>query len=239
MDRATLFKQLETLRWAFIRVALYVLGFGLLSYAFSRPLLLLVQRPLGLPLYYYGLPDAFLANIRIGLFGGLFLAVPFVFRELWVGLVPLVLPDYRRYSVPVIAAATVLFLAGATLCYFVVLPSGVQFLISYQTDTLKPMISLKTYVTFCVAFIFAFGFVFEMPLVLLVLNRAGLVSRGRLVRQRRYAVLASAIISAVLTPTPDVYNMMLMMVPMVVLYELSILVIRLFGRPEPKPAPAC
>ncbi|MBI3076767.1 MAG: twin-arginine translocase subunit TatC [Deltaproteobacteria bacterium] len=202
MDRATLFKQLETLRWAFIRVALYVLGFGLLSYAFSRPLLLLVQRPLGLPLY-------------------------------------LVLPDYRRYSVPVIAAATVLFLAGATLCYFVVLPSGVQFLISYQTDTLKPMISLKTYVTFCVAFIFAFGFVFEMPLVLLVLNRAGLVSRGRLVRQRRYAVLASAIISAVLTPTPDVYNMMLMMVPMVVLYELSILVIRLFGRPEPKPAPAC
>ena len=115
---------------------------------------------------------------------------------------------------------------------------GINFLVTYGSDTLKPMIGLARYLTFSIGLIFAFGLIFELPLVMLILGRVGLVGYDFLARNRKYALLINALLSAALTPTPDAYTMLLMMAPLQVLYEMSIWLVRIFGKkkaPEPEP----
>jgi sec-independent protein translocase protein TatC len=131
----------------------------------------------------------------------------------------------------VVLAATGLFYGGAFFSYFLVLPVAINFLVSYGTENnLQPMIGLSKYLTFTVGLIFAFGAIFELPLILLILGRIGVVGYLGLARNRRYALLLNAVVSAILTPTPDAYTMLLMMVPIQVLYEASIWLVRIFGK---------
>ena len=102
------------------------------------------------------------------------------------------------------------FISGAFFCYFVTLPFGVQFLLGYQSAHIKPMISVGKYVSFCTVFIFGFGLTFELPLILALLSYLKVVNAAFLTRNRRYAILLIAIMAAVVTPTPDVFNMALM-----------------------------
>jgi sec-independent protein translocase protein TatC len=119
-----------------------------------------------------------------------------------------------------------------------VLPVGINFLITYGSEDLQPMIGLAKYLTFCIGLTFAFGLIFELPLIMLILGRFGVIGYQGLARNRKYALLLNSIMSALLTPTPDAYTMLLMMAPMQVLYELSIWLVRIFGKkkaPEPEP----
>jgi sec-independent protein translocase protein TatC len=132
-----------------------------------------------------------------------------------------------------VASSIFLFYLGSIFCYLVVLPSGISFLLSYQGGPIKAMISTERFVHFCVAMIFAFGGAFELPMLLLGLGKLGLVRSRTLSRTRRYAVLIIVIAASVITPTPDIYNMSLLAVPLYLLYEIGILLMRMAERGQP------
>jgi len=231
MDRNEVFDKLESLRGTLIRSFILIGILGAVSYFFWKEALFFLQKPLGMPLVMYSLTEAFLTSLRLALFLGIFLAVPFICNGLWGALAPLFSSDSRRYSLPVVLCSTGLFYGGAFFSYFLVLPVGIKFLVNYGSkNNLQPMIGLSNYLTFAVGLIFAFGAIFELPLILLILGRVGVVGYHGLAWNRRYALLLNAVISAILTPTPDAYTMLLMMAPIQVLYEASIWLVRIFGK---------
>ena len=173
MDRNQVFDKLEGLRGALIRMFIIVAVFSVVSFFFWKDALHFLQKPLGLPLIMYSLPEAFLTSLRLSLFMGIFLAAPFIFNGLWGALSPL-LPSFPpRYSFMIVLSATVLFYGGTFFCYFLVLPVGINFLVTYGSESLKPMIGLSKYLTFSIGLSFAFGVIFELPLIMLILGRVG------------------------------------------------------------------
>jgi len=239
LDRNEFFDKLEGLRSTLIRIFLIIFALSAVSFFLWKDALHFLQKPLGLPLIMYSLPEAFLTSLRLALFIGIFLAAPFIFNGLWGALSPLLSSSFPpRYSMPVVLSATALFYGGTFFCYFIVLPVGINFLVTYGSENLQPMIGLSKYLTFSVGLIFAFGLIFELPLIMLILGKAGMIGYQGLAKNRKYALLINSILSALLTPTPDAYTMLLMMVPMQILYELSIWLVRIFGKkkaPEPEP----
>ena len=120
-----------------------------------------------------------------------------------------------------------LFYAGTLFCYFVTLPFGIKYLLGFGSEQLRPVISVSRFVNFVTLFVLGFGAIFELPVFMVFLARVGVCSRGFFERNRRYAILVITIVAAVLTPTPDVMNMMLMAVPLYLLYESGILILLL------------
>jgi len=238
LDRNEVFDKLEGLRGALIRIFLIVGALTAVSFFFWKEALHFLQKPLGLPLIMYSLPEAFIGSLRLALFMGIFLSVPFIFNGLWAALSPLLSASFpQRYSLLIVLSGTALFYGGCFFCYFFVLPVGINFLITYGSENLQPMIGLAKYLSFSVGLSFAFGLIFELPLIMLILGRAGLVGYQVLAKNRKYALLINSVMSALLTPTPDAYTMLLMMIPMQILYELSIWLVRIFGKkktPQPE-----
>lgn len=230
MEREDILEGLKTIRRSVIRLSISFFTLSVISYIFWKEIFGFIQKPLGIPLVYYSIPDPFLSTVKIALLGGVFFSVPFIFRELWGSLAPYFTPYSRRYSPFVVAGASLLFYAGAAICYYILLPSGIEFLVSYQTGHIKAAISIGSYISFIASFIFGFGVAFELPLVMLLLGKAGIVNAALLSRYRRYAILLIVIASAIITPTPDLFNLSLMSVPLIVLYELSIVLVRVFGK---------
>jgi sec-independent protein translocase protein TatC len=167
--------------------------------------------------------------VEIALYTGIFFSVPVVAFLVWREFREAL--KARLLHGPLFVVSFIfLFYLGSVFCYLVVLPSGITFLLSYQGGAVKAMISTERFVHFCVAMIFAFGGAFELPILLLVLGKLGVVNSRTLSRTRRYAVLIIVIAASVITPTPDIYNMSLLAVPLYVLYEIGILLMRLGER---------
>lgn len=182
-----------------------------------------------LKLILYSLPEAFVSYLKLALFISLIVVVPYAILE-----IVLLFTKHSKFSRSknflIVIVATLLFYCGATFCYFVVLPSGIKFLLQYQTETLKPMIALSSYLSFVFTFVFTFGIMFELPLFMYILSGLGIISVKMLNSKRRFFILGNSILSAILTPTPDVFNMLLMMVPLQILYEVGIIVVYISSR---------
>lgn len=160
---------------------------------------------------------------------GLVLAFPALAYHGWKFFSPALYEHERKYLVPGGWAAFVLFLAGLALAYFLVLPLGLRFLLSFQGDTLSPLITIDEYLSFATRLILVFGLIFELPVVAVLLSLVGVVTEEALRRYRRHALVAIAALAALLTPA-DVGTMAIMMGPMIVLYEASIWLVRLVER---------
>jgi sec-independent protein translocase protein TatC len=175
--------------------------------------------------------EAFWMNIKVAFVAGLILALPLIFYQLWKFVSPGLLHKEKRYVVPFILLATSLFLIGAAFCFFIVLPFAMGFLLTYKVgDFLSPMLSVGNYVDFCLKFILAFGAVFELPIAIIFFTRMGIVTPKTLAKNRKYAILLAFVVAAILTPTPDAFNQTLMAVPIIVLYEVGIILSRIFKR---------
>jgi len=179
-------------------------------------------------LVFLGPAEAFWMHLKVSLIAGLILSLPVIFFQLWKFVSPGLLPKERRYIIPFVISASGLFFVGAFFCFIIVLPFAINFLLTYKTENLIPMISVGKYVDFCLKFILAFGAIFELPLIILFLSRMGIVKPETLARQRKYAILGAFVVAAILTPTPDAFNQTLMAVPIILLYEVGILVSRIF-----------
>lgn len=222
MQREKLLKVFEALR----RSLLYFLPiWGLSSFVtfiFSKEILLLLLRTVEIKVYYFTLPEVFFSMLELSFFAGFYFSFPAFLITFWISL-----RKVQRVNLSLIILAIFLFYTGSVFCYLVVLKSGVSFLLGYGDERIKAMISVERFIMFSVAMIFAFGITFETPLFLLTLRRLKIVNSRMLTSKRRYAILFITIFAAVITPTPDVYNMMLLALPTYVLYELGILMVKI------------
>jgi sec-independent protein translocase protein TatC len=172
--------------------------------------------------------EAFWVHLKISLIAAIISCLPLIFFEVWRFVSPGLLAKEKRLALPFIAVASGLFAAGTLFCFVIVLPFAMNFLLEFRTGSLTPMISVEKYIDFCLKFILAFGVVFELPVVMVFITRAGIVSIETLARNRKYAVLLAFVAAALLTPTPDAFNQSLMAVPIIFLYEGGLLVSKIF-----------
>jgi sec-independent protein translocase protein TatC len=226
---------LEELRRRLIICAIAIgIGF-VISYIFSKQLFSLLILPLVkvLPadskLIFTSLPEMFLAYIKVSLVGGIILAIPVIFYELWMFVAPALYQKEKRYLVPFVLFSSILFILGALFGYLIVFPYGFKFFISFATEDIQALPSVKQYFSFAIRLLLAFGLVFEMPVVVLFLAKIGLVTPDAMKRFRKYAILCAFILGAILTP-PDVATQIMMALPIIILYELSILISKVVYR---------
>ncbi|MBI4828643.1 MAG: twin-arginine translocase subunit TatC [Nitrospinae bacterium] len=217
---------LEELRWRLVYCIITVGVTFTVLYALSEGLFQMVRAPLGTDLVFLAPAEAFFVYLKISLYAAVFISMPMILYQIWEFVAPGLLGAERRYTGYFVVFGTVFFVVGAAFCYFAVLPFGLQFLIGYGGEGLKPMISVSEYISFLFLMTIAFGLVFELPVVILFMVRMGLVTPDWLARQRPYFVVLAFIVGAILTP-PDVFSQVVMAVPMLILYEGSIIAARL------------
>lgn len=175
------------------------------------------------PLVFFAVAEAFWMHLKVSFVAAFIVSLPVIFYQLWSFISPGLLEKEKKYVMPFVLSASLLFLIGALFCFAIILPFAITFLLGYKTASFTPMLSVAKYIDFCLKLILAFGAVFELPLVILFLTRFGIVSPKTLAKHRKYAILFSFIAAAVLTPTPDAFNQVLMAVPIIILYEIGIL----------------
>jgi len=181
-------------------------------------------------LIYTDIFEAFFVQIKVALFAGLMLSFPVVATQLWRFVAPGLYAKEKKAFLPFLLATPIFFAGGAAFAYFVAMPWALKFLLSYQGDvggvSQEALPAVGNYLNFVTRFLFGFGAAFLLPILLMILERAGIVTREQLAKSRRYAIVVAAAVSAVLTP-PDVVSMLMLLVPLYALYEFAILAIRL------------
>jgi sec-independent protein translocase protein TatC len=182
-------------------------------------------------LYFVGGPtEPFLVKLKIVAFLGLVVALPIVLYQLWRFITPGLLPKERRYAIPFVVVSVGLFCMGAWVA-FQTLPKGLNFLLGFAgTEGVSVALSFAKYVGFVTMLVLAFGGAFEFPVVLVSLTLVGVLSSQKLRRWRRYALILSAVFAAVITPTGDAFTMSALMLPLLVFYEISILIARILKK---------
>jgi len=168
--------------------------------------------------------DAFMVTLKLALMGGLVLSMPVVFGHVWGFLSPALYENEKRYITPFLIGAVGLFAAGVLMAYLWVLPVALRILLTkFQADYLAYIITAREYFAFASQLILAFGLMFEVPIVMIFLSAIGIVSPATFAKQRPYALVIASILAAMLTP-PDVMSMMMLMLPVILLYEVGILI---------------
>lgn len=174
-------------------------------------------------LVFLGPAEAFWMNMKIALVCGFILTIPVIFYQLWKFISPGLYSHEKKYVLPFVLTATGLFLMGVTFCYLIVLPFAMSFLLNYKVgDFLMPMLSVGLYIDFLLKFLLAFGFVFELPVLIVIATRMGIITPQTLKKYRRIAIVLAFVVAAIITPTPDAFNQTLMAIPMIILYEVGI-----------------
>ena len=209
----------------------------IVMFSVSADLIEWFKRPFADDLLFYGPAEALFASIKISFLAAIVVSLPVILYQFWRFVQPALLPGEQGWGIPLFLLATGFFVLGLVFCNLVILPLVIDFFVSFGLEReLKPELAVGTYVDFNVKFLLAFGFAFEIPLVLSLLARAGLVSFTHLVRYRRHAALLALIVSALITPDATLFTMLLMAIPLIVLYEIGILGAKIFGRTPPKPS---
>ena len=167
--------------------------------------------------------------MKVAFVAGVFVACPFLFYQIWAFIAPGLYEEEKKYIIPLALSSALFFILGGVFCYFGVFPFAFEFFMSYSTDNIVAMLSIDEYLSFALKMVLAFGLIFEMPLFSFFLARMGLITAQKMREVRKYAILAIFVVAAILTP-PDVVSQLLMAMPMLLLYEISILVAAAFGR---------
>ena len=226
---------LEELRTRLIRCFIAVLIGAGSAYAFKEKLFDLLTRPLlsvmqeGGKIIFTGLPEAFFTYLKVSLLAGVFLAAPIIVFEFWMFITPGLYKKERLMLAPIILLSSLFFVGGSLFGYFVVFPWGFQFFLDFQSETIQALPSMKEYLGFASKLLIAFGVVFELPIIITCMAAIGLVTPAFLRKNRKYALVLFFIGAAILTP-PDVVTQVMMAMPLILLYELSIIGAVIFGR---------
>ena len=228
-------EHLEELRKRLI-VCFIAVGVGfVISYGFKEKLFQILTCPLirvmqtGDKLIFTGLPEAFFTYLKVAFLSGIILAAPVIFYEFWMFVAPGLYDKEKRLMVPIVVLSTVFFVGGAFFGYFIVFPYGFKFFLGFASEIIRPLPSMREYLGFASKLLLAFGLVFELPLIITFLAKLGMVSVSFLKKNRKYALLLFFIGAAILTP-PDVVTQIMMALPLILLYEVSIIGARVFGK---------
>ncbi len=232
---------LQELRKRLILSFVAIGGGFILCYAFADSIFNILASPLirvmpkGGSLVFTSVAEAFFTYMKVAFIAAVVLVSPFVLYQVWAFVAPGLYQKEKKYVVPFVLGGSLFFAMGVLFGYFVAIPVGFKFLLGYATDFIKPLPSMKEYLTFSIKFLLAFGLVFEFPVVLVFLARIGVIDAKTLARQRKYAILLIFVFAVIITP-PDLISQVLMALPLIGLYELSIILSRIFGKKKEVPA---
>ena len=236
-DRMPLTSHLEELRRKLIISGVSWLVAFLACYAFAEPLFDMIATPVraalpeGASLVFITATEPFFTYLKIGALAGLLVAMPVIFWQLWSFIAPGLYHHEKRYIIPFVLVSTLCFATGACFGYRFVFPMAFKVLIEFGSGSgdLSAMLSMGSYLSLSSKLLLAFGLVFELPVVIFFLARMGIVDYKMLARNRKFALLAAFLTGAMLTP-PDVFSQTALALPFIILYEVGIIVARLFGK---------
>ena len=235
---------LEELRKRLVICAISVgIGF-VIAYFFSERLFQILVMPLqqnmeeGQRLIFTNLPEMFFAYLKTALVAGILASAPIIFYQLYMFVAPGLYRHEKRLVIPFVISSTLLFVGGSLFGYFVVFPFGFRFFLGFANAYIQALPSVKEYFSFAIKLLFAFGVVFELPVVAFFLGKMGILTPDFMRQKRKYAILLTFALGAILTP-PDVVTQCMMAGPLIVLYEISIIVVRMArsGKSKDEEAP--
>jgi sec-independent protein translocase protein TatC len=228
-------EHLEELRKRII-ICLIAIGIGfVISYGFAQEIYALLAKPLEktLPsqstLIFTNPTEAFLTYLKTAVISGFFLAIPIILYQVWKFVAPGLYNREKTYIVPFVISSSVLFIGGALFGYFFVFPLGFKFLMGFASDSIHALPSMREYFNLATKLLIAFGIVFETPIFIFFLAKIGIVNYKMLCKYRKYALIISFILGAILTP-PDIFTQVMMALPLIILYEVSVLITRIFAK---------
>lgn len=234
MNQAPLVDHLRELRDRLIRSLWGILIGGIVAYSMLEPIMDIIRKPIQPFLPVGGLVftapiDKFMMGLKVSFFSGILFSAPWWLYQLWKFISPGLHPHERKYGLVFISAGTLLFCVGLSFAYYLVLPAAFDFLMAFGGETDKPMITIVDYMSFFVSMMVVFGFAFELPLVIVILGMLGVVNQQFLREKRRYLIVGMSVVAAIVTP-PDVMSMLMMLVPLVILLEISIWLVGFFEK---------
>jgi len=207
-------------------IALIAVAVGsAISYCYAAELVHYITIPAG-KLYYMSPGEAFFAYLRVSLFAGFLLALPVVLYEVWAFVIPALSSEERLASLIIIPVSVILFFVGLLFSYLLVLPAGIKFFLGFATEELQPMLSLGQYLSFVISLLLPFGFIFELPLIILMLVKFGIIGSEFLHAKRKHVLVLSFVVGAFISPTPDIFSQTMIAVPIILMYEISLLIVK-------------
>lgn len=241
-EGSPLIEHLTELRKRLIRAVTAITIGGIVCYVYSMEIFNYIRQPIERYLPEGGLvftapTDKFMAHLKISFFAGLILSCPIWLYQIWKFIAPGLYAREKKYTLGFLFSGTGLFVLGAAFGFYLALPMAFEFLLSFGGSIDKPMITIDDYLSFFLIATFMFGLAFELPLVIVVLGMMGLVSQKFLREKRRYMYVALSILSAILTPGPDLMSMGFMFIPMLILFEVAVFLVGFFERKAATTAP--
>ncbi len=232
---------LEELRTRILRALIAIAVAFVICWVFVQDIFVIVSQPVlealeasgstSEALVFTSPTQPFNLFLRVAFLAAVFLSSPFILAQVWLFIAPGLYRNERRYAIPFILSGTVLALVGAAFGYYIAFPFALEFLINWgESAGLEAMIVATDYFGLFIAIELGMGVIFQIPPIIFVLSRMGLVTPGFLLRNTKYAVLISFVVAAIITPTPDIPNMMVMAGPMILLYLVGVLVALVFGK---------
>lgn len=218
---------LHTVRRSIIETAIAIFAIAMVNFWFFPGSLAKFAGFFGQKLAFFGVMEPTTALLKFSIFIGLIIMAPWFFFRLGQAI-SMLFSNRIKEVIFFSTSALLLFYIGASFCLFITLPFAMKFLLGFASESLQPVISVEKFVNFVVLFTVGFGLVFEVPLIITGLCYMGICSPELFSRSRSYAILIITIISAIITPTPDAFNMMMMAMPIYILYELGIIIGRIF-----------
>ncbi|CAN5442247.1 twin-arginine translocase subunit TatC [soil metagenome] len=229
----TLVDHLDELRTRIVWSVVFLLVASSICFVFNDQLLTIANNPLpnGREPLTFGITEPFFQTTKLAIYGGILISLPFLLYQGYAFLLPALAPGERKVIVPFLMMVPVLFIAGAVFAYFVVVPAAAKFLLNFNSDNFNIQIRASEYYGFFITTVMSVGILFQIPIGILAFTRLGIVTPQQLAKNRRYAILGEAVI-AMLLPGTDPVTMLISMAPLVVLYEGSIVLARIFGTPK-------
>ena len=220
----TLRDHLQEFRKRLIICLVVVAIAALACYNYVDDIIALLSGPAG-KLYFMNPSEVFFTYMEIALYAGILFTLPVLLYEVWAFVAPALWPEERRAVLVILPTAVILFYVGLVFAYYLVIPAAVTFFMGFATQTLQPMFSLESYLSFILALTLPFGFIFELPLIVVFLAKIGLVTGDFLKGKRKILIVIAFIFAAVVSPTTDIFTQTMIAVPLIVLYEISLFIV--------------
>ncbi|MCA9473700.1 MAG: twin-arginine translocase subunit TatC [Nitrospirales bacterium] len=226
-------RHISELKRRLIIVGATVLVGFMIAFSYSSVLIDWFKRPFEDTLIFYSPAEALFASIKISFLAGIVASVPVILYQFWKFIEPALLKKEQGWAIPLFVLGLTCFVLGLVFCNLVILPLVIDFFVTFGMDrSISPELAVGTYVDFNVKFLLAFGFAFEIPLVLTLLARVGFIAPAMLSQYRKHAVMVALILSAVVTPDATLFTMLLMAIPLIILYEIGIIGAKVFWQPR-------
>ena len=232
----TFFEHLEEFRHRLLISVAAVAAGTFVGYFFSDRALRFFLRPIREEIgqaYFFSPAEAFVVKLKTAMLLGVLLSAPVLFSQFWFFISPALFHKEKKFFLALVGITSILFLSGALLCFYEVLPVALRFLVGMRSDYLAPMISITEYVSFLTGMSLAFGVAFNLPVVILGLVKAGVLNSKMLNHYQRHAVVLIFILAAILTPGPDIASQFMLAVPLLVLFEASVFLAALIEGRKP------